>query len=90
MLSQQIARNAASHRRIAEISSPGPQIARKNSLQKYTDFIKFLKTAVKMKTESGLGKVRGTRSYFMDPCKNHIKKPRRASPLFWTHFIKSL
>ena len=83
MLSHQIARNAASNRRIRN-SSKWSQIAKKNSPKKPTDFIVFQKTAVKMKTKTGLGKVRGTKSHFTDPCKNHIKAYRKASTSFFT------
>ena len=37
-----------------------------------------------MKTTSGLGKVRGTKSHFTDPCKNHIKACQKASESFFT------
>ena len=65
-------------------SSKWSQIAKKNGPKKHTDFIIFQKTAVKMKTKSGLGKVRGTKSHFTDPCKNHIKACRKASKSFFT------
>ena len=37
-----------------------------------------------MKTKSGLGEVRGTKSHFTDPCKNQIKACRKASKSFFT------
>ena len=59
-------------------SSKWSQIAKKNSPKKHTDFIVFNKAAVKMKTKSGLGKDRGTKLHFTDPCKNHIKAYQKA------------
>ena len=40
-----------------------------------------------MKTKTGLGKVRGTKSHFTDPCKNHIKACRKASRSFFTCLV---
>ena len=37
-----------------------------------------------MHTKTGLGKVRGVRSYFTDPSKNHIKAYQKASTTFFT------
>ena len=73
MLSHQIARNAASNRRIAGIHPNGPKSQRKIVRKKHTDFIVVQKTAVKMKTQTAFGKVRGMKLHFTDPCKNHIK-----------------
>ena len=64
-------------------SSKWSQIAKKNSPEKHPDFIVFQKTAVKMKTKTGLGKVHGTKSHFTDPCKNHIKAYQKASRSFF-------
>ena len=36
-----------------------------------------------MKTKTGLGKVCGVRSYFTDPCKNHINAYQKASRSFF-------
>ena len=36
-----------------------------------------------MKTKSGLGKDRGTKLHFTDPCKNHIKAYQKASRSFF-------
>ena len=36
-----------------------------------------------MKTKSGLGKDRGTKSHFTDPCKNHINAYQKASRSFF-------
>ena len=68
------------HRRIF---SKWSQIAKKNGPQKHTDFIVFQKVAVKMKTKTGLEKVRDTKSHFTDPCRNHIKAYRKASTSFF-------
>ena len=37
-----------------------------------------------MKTKTDLGKVRGTKMHFTDPCKNHIKACQKASRSFFT------
>ena len=79
MLSRTHRTHCCSHRRIADISPLRPRIAEKNGPPKHTDFIEILKTAVKMETKSGLGGVRGMRSCFTYPCKNHIKPVRQAS-----------
>ena len=57
---------------------------KKKSIKKHSNFIEILKTCVKMKTKTDLGKVRGVRSYFTDPCKNHIKACQKASRSFFT------
>ena len=36
-----------------------------------------------METKSGLGKDRGTKLHFTDPCKNHIKAYQKASTSFF-------
>ena len=64
-------------------SSKWSQIATKNGLKKHSNFIEILKTAVKMETKSGLGKDRGTKLHFTDPCKNHIKAYQKASTSFF-------
>ena len=64
-------------------SSKWSQIATKNGPPKQSDFIEILETAVKMKTKSGLGKDRGTKSHFTDPCKNQIKAYQKASRSFF-------
>ena len=83
MLSQMHRTHRCSHRRIAGISPKVARIARKNGLKKHSNFIEILKTSVKMKTKTNLGKVRGVRSYFTDPCKNHIKAYQKASTSFF-------
>ena len=40
-----------------------------------------------MKTKTGLGKVRGTKSHFTDPCKNHIKACRKTKKWFFTFLV---
>ena len=84
MLSLTHRTHRCSHRRIAGISPKVARIARKNGLKKQSNFIEILKTAVKMETKSGLGKVRGTRSYFTDPCENHVKACQKAPMSFFT------
>ena len=64
-------------------SSKWSQIAKKNGPQKQSNFIGILETAAKMKTKSGLGKDRGTKLHFTDPCKNHIKAYQKASTSFF-------
>ena len=67
-------------------SSKWSRIAAKNGLKKHSNFIDILKRAVKMKTKSGLGKDRGTKLRFIDPCKNHIKAFQKASRSFFAFF----
>ena len=68
-------------------SSKWSQIAKKNSPEKHPNFFVFQKTAVKMKTKTGLGKVRGTKSHFTYPCKNHIKTCQKTQKWFFTFLV---
>ena len=84
MLSRTHHTHRCSNCRIADISTLRPRIAGKNGPPKQSDFIEILEPAVKMKTKSGLGKDRGTKSHFTDPCKNHVKAHQKASRSFFT------